>query len=283
MTVRFPHRFARPVDFTNKFIHSLSLIAFAAQKGDNCRFSTGRSTNEPEPDANARSRVPADRIAHIHMPIPLTVFKLGGSLLDHPGLAQLLRGLVQQRPGSAVVVGGGGAADLVRGWAKTHQFGDEPAHWLALEAMAFNEALLRELVPELRLVRNVKQWTAVAAEGHPALVCCSCFVRWAEAANYPPLPRTWDVTSDSLAAWIASVAQAQELVLLKSVPTPTGLTAQEASRAGLVDVAFPTLHGSVRCISWVNGQLPPSTIEPWLTVARCPQNIADDSGVINTR
>ena len=199
------------------------------------------------------------------MATPSTVFKLGGSLLDRPGLAQLLRGLLQQRPGAAVVVGGGGAADLVRVWAKTHQLGDEPAHWLALEAMAFNEALVRELVPELRLVRNLKQWAAVAAEGHPALVCCSCFVRWAEAANHPPLPRTWDVTSDSLAAWIATVAQARELVLLKSVPTPAGLSALEASHAGLVDVAFPSLGNALARVSWVNGQNSSSTIEPWLT------------------
>ena len=37
-------------------------------------------------------------------------------------------------------------------------------------------------------------------------------------AEHDPLPESWDVTSDSIAAWVAGAAGASRLVLLKPVP-----------------------------------------------------------------
>ena len=57
------------------------------------------------------------------------------------------------------------------------------------------------------------------------------------------LPHAWAVTSDSLAARVAAVAGADELVLLKSAAIPPGLPRDEASRRGLVDEHFPYAIG----------------------------------------
>ena len=54
------------------------------------------------------------------------------------------------------------------------------------------------------------------------------------------LPPSWDVTSDSLAAWLARRLAAERLVLVKSCPLPEGkMDMAELSRKGIVDVAFP--------------------------------------------
>ena len=53
------------------------------------------------------------------------------------------------------------------------------------------------------------------------------------------LPRSWDVTADSIAAWIALAWQAEELVLLKSCDPPPDRSTW--IRSGYVDEYFPTL------------------------------------------
>jgi hypothetical protein len=52
--------------------------------------------------------------------------------------------------------------------------------------------------------------------------------RWLRAAD--PLPHTWDVTSDSIAAWVAGAVGASELLLIK---------APGASGPSVVDRHFP--------------------------------------------
>ena len=61
--------------------------------------------------------------------------------------------------------------------------------------------------------------------------------RWLRDAD--PLPHSWDVTSDSLAAWIAGVVGARRLVLIK----PPGASGQ------VVDAYFSgTLPASVKAV-----------------------------------
>jgi hypothetical protein len=54
-----------------------------------------------------------------------------------------------------------------------------------------------------------------------------------------PLPHTWDVTSDSIAARLAAVLQACELVLLKSTLPQPGTEIDRAAAEGYVDRYFP--------------------------------------------
>jgi aspartokinase-like uncharacterized kinase len=199
--------------------------------------------------------------------MPKVVFKLGGSLLDHPELPRVIRGLTEQRRSAGVlwIVGGGATADVVRHWDAVHKLGDDAAHWLALEAMGLNESLVQRLCPELRLVRSGPQFEKAVAESVPALCCAACFCRWGEAAGFP-LPHSWDVTSDSFAAWAARVLSAEELVLVKSVPAPRGLSFSGAAASGLIDASFPELAESLN-VAWSNGRDPAPEIVRW-TVER---------------
>jgi len=185
----------------------------------------------------------------------LTIYKVGGSLLETPGLVDIVQDVMRRRPESAalVVVGGGLAADAVRRWDQTHSLGDKRAHWLALEAMRLNEALLKELWPGLREVRSASQALVAANDGVAGLLCAACFCRWAEASGQPALPHTWAVTSDSIAAWAATILDA-ELVLFKSVDLPHGCGFEDAARQGLVDEHFPHVAKNVRRIGWINAR-----------------------------
>ncbi|HMF07658.1 MAG TPA: uridylate kinase [Thermoanaerobaculia bacterium] len=194
----------------------------------------------------------------------MTVFKIGGSLLDLPSLPEIVRRILAGRPGAAAVLiaGGGAAADLIRTWDQTHRLGDETAHELALEAMDLTASLLARFFPEARLVRSEQQIRMAAAEGAMCLVCAGCFVKAAEWQGRSPLERSWRTTSDSIAAWTAEVLGA-ELVLVKSVPLPAGIGFDEAARIGLVDECFPEIASRLRAVSWVNARAQGAQIIEW--------------------
>ena len=53
------------------------------------------------------------------------------------------------------------------------------------------------------------------------------------------IPKSWDVTSDSIAAWLAGKVNAQQLVLVKSdKPEGEALSLKMMSQSGIVDNAF---------------------------------------------
>jgi aspartokinase-like uncharacterized kinase len=66
------------------------------------------------------------------------------------------------------------------------------------------------------------------------------------------LPPSWDVTSDSIAARVAHLLRARELVLLKSAPLPPRVDRDEAARLGLVDPAFPEISSRLARVFYVN-------------------------------
>ena len=184
---------------------------------------------------------------------PLVVYKVGGSLFSLPDLAERLRQLWQLQPGTSplLVVGGGAAADAVRDWDLTFQLDAETAHWLAIDALDLTASLLMRLMPELLLVRSRKQLELAQAEGRPAVLCVVCFLKWLETQP-SPLPHSWDVTSDSIAAAAAVAWQAEELVLLKSCDLPRPADLASLAEQGQVDSYFPIAARCLKRMTWGN-------------------------------
>jgi aspartokinase-like uncharacterized kinase len=72
-----------------------------------------------------------------------------------------------------------------------------------------------------------------------------------ESRTGDPLPRSWEVTSDSITAWLAPRVNAAEVVLLKSEDLPAGGLAAAVDN-GALDPYFPKLLGRVPRLTWVN-------------------------------
>jgi aspartokinase-like uncharacterized kinase len=125
------------------------------------------------------------------------VVKLGGSLLDQvPRLVEELRR--SERP-LLLVPGGGPFADQVR----TLSLDGDEAHWMAIAGMEqFGWYLASQGVePTDRL-----------ASGRGLRV----LLPYQLLLEEDPLPHTWEVTSDTIAAWVAGKLH-QDLLLIKSV------------------------------------------------------------------
>jgi len=140
------------------------------------------------------------------------VVKVGGSLLAHPDvLARVLERILKARSG-LVVPGGGPFADTVRGMDSERVPSAIALHWMAVMAMdQYAEVLVSHLAPDGERVESLAEAEAALSVGRVPVLAPS---RWLRHAD--PLPRSWDVTSDSIAAWVAGQAKATMLVLVKA-------------------------------------------------------------------
>jgi aspartokinase-like uncharacterized kinase len=180
------------------------------------------------------------------------VLKLGGSLLGLPDLRTRLDGVLHRYAPSSrlLVVGGGSTADLVRDWDRLHGLGKEISHRLALEAMALNARLVAALLANVELVDGPEECKACWRRKRVGIVNAGAFAHTLETISGRALPRSWEVTSDSISAWIAGWMGAERLVLLKSVEAPDD--DQLSPGCGLVDPAFSTMCRGVRRVVWIN-------------------------------
>lgn len=156
-----------------------------------------------------------------------TVVKVGGSLGRGGGLRALCVriGELGRRHALLLVPGGGVFADVVREQDGHLDLGDDAAHWMAVAAMEQSGHVLARLIPGATTVDDEAR--ARQALSRPGVAVLLPY-RWLTGSD--PLPHEWEVTSDSIAAWVARVCGATRLVLLKpsaalAVPLPSGARA----------------------------------------------------------
>ena len=194
---------------------------------------------------------------HFRMPAAAVV-KLGGSLSSEvPRLVQEIR-----EAGRAVLIvpGGGQYADLVR----MLDLPDEQSHWMAIAAM--------EQYAWYIAVHGVETMDEIGMPEGIRVLLPYRVMRMED-----PLPHTWEVTSDSISAWVAHRLNLP-LLLLKSVD---GLTRDgtvqvrvgEPYPCGEVDPFFlpyvishrlpvTVVNGRVagRTAAWLRGEEVPGTV-----------------------
>jgi dihydroneopterin aldolase len=164
----------------------------------------------------------------------ITVVKLGGSLAGSVHLAGWLDALSTCGGVAVIVPGGGPFADAVRAAQSKMGFDDAAAHAMALLAMQQFGLALANLRPGFRAAGSTAAIRGVLREGKVP--------EWAPAAmvlRASDIPPSWDVTSDSLAAWLAGRFGARRLVLVKHGAPDSAVSAADLATRGAVDPAFP--------------------------------------------
>ncbi len=173
----------------------------------------------------------------------MIVVKLGGSMLTEPELRQWLAAIATQSDGHVVIVPGGGLyADAVRQAQMEAGFDDKAAHRLAVMAMDQYGQTLAALEPRLVTADSELQ-LAESSWQHRGIIWLPSHMVLAEDS----IPATWDMSSDSLSAWLAGRIKARHLILVKSLETLSGLTLQDLTEQGVVDPLFPQFAEQVGC------------------------------------
>ena len=179
------------------------------------------------------------------------VVKLGGSVYNSAELLNWLDVIAGPGAGEVVVVPGGGPwADQVRAAQKIEGFDDRTAHRQALLAMEQYGHVLAGLHSKL-----VPASSVAAIEEALELGKTAVWMPYAMVVDEPWIEESWDVTSDSLAAWLAVRLQACGLLLIKSIridgPQP-GI--EELMQRGWIDPAFGRFASGLRVPINVFGQ-----------------------------
>ena len=142
-----------------------------------------------------------------------TVVKIGGGLLAHDGcldaVLSAIADIARDEP-LLIVPGGGPFADAVRDQDARLTLTDDAAHWMAVLGMEQYAHLIASRMHGGVLVSDAEgTLTAINAGRIPVLA------PYAWLRREDPLPHSWQVTSDSIAAWIAATLAARRLVLVK--------------------------------------------------------------------
>ena len=191
--------------------------------------------------------------------LPLRVVKLGGSLLTWPPVVVALRAWFSaQLPARSIVLTGGGVlVDGLREIDRAQSLCPEVTHRLAIELMDVSARLLHAQLPEAVLSETLNELWAAPAD-RPIIFAAGAFLAEAEP-NYggEKLAADWTVTSDSIAARLAGILDADELVLLKSRATPqstdeSGPDWRRYAATGYVDEQFPRYAAACREVRLVN-------------------------------
>jgi (4-(4-[2-(gamma-L-glutamylamino)ethyl]phenoxymethyl)furan-2-yl)methanamine synthase len=141
------------------------------------------------------------------------VVKIGGGALANLGdfdAALAAIGAAGRGRRLLVVPGGGPFADAVRDVDRRLQLSDTAAHWMAVLAMDQSAHLVAARLAGSQVVVDAPEIDAALAAGVMPVLAPSRWMRDRDA-----LPHSWDVTSDSIAAWVAGQLGARRLVLIK--------------------------------------------------------------------
>ncbi|HML35285.1 hypothetical protein [Sporomusa sphaeroides] len=183
----------------------------------------------------------------------LIIIKLGGSLI-YQEAGQVLSRLgaviqqISQRQPVAIVPGGGPFADTVRHYGQELNLAEATCHPMALLAMDQFGYLLRQFIPGSRLIevsRPEDRHGIVPSQ--PAILLCSRCINLVPESQ---IPRCWDATSDTIAAYLAKLLNATLLIMIKSVDVAPEIKAPD------VDTCFRQSLAPGLPVWFLNGRHP---------------------------
>lgn len=171
--------------------------------------------------------------------------KLGGSLLLSGHLRKWLSIIVQHGKVKVVLVPGGGIfADQVRTAQQRWQFDDHSAHQMALLAMEQYAYLLQSYEPNLYLADSIPKIKKAMQKNKVSIWLPSKMISTSKA-----LSTNWNLSSDSLALWLACHVRTKHIMLIKSLAV-NNLNSRQLSGSGIVDKDFPSFVKKSKAAIW---------------------------------
>jgi len=162
------------------------------------------------------------------------VVKIGGSLSHDPSLRHWLTELRAVGGGRVVIVpGGGDFAERVRQYQGEWQFDDLAAHNMCLLAMTQYGLMMQGILPELVIASSEAKIRRALRDGRVAVWVPTALMR-----DTPDTMTNWDTTSDSLAAWLSTMLNAERLMVVKSCPVDPAEPLEAVAQRGVVDRQF---------------------------------------------
>ncbi|MDQ2704733.1 MAG: dihydroneopterin aldolase [Pseudomonadota bacterium] len=165
------------------------------------------------------------------------VVKLGGSTADHKEMDVWTAALAGSSLPLVIVPGGGTFADAVRDEQQRLRFSDAAAHAMAILAMDQFGHVILDRHERFSPARSPEEIDRVLASGKIPVWLPS-----AMATPAPDIPASWDITSDSVAAWLAGRLSAGALLLIKQSKAFTNKDSiADLTARGIVDACFATM------------------------------------------
>jgi aspartokinase-like uncharacterized kinase len=171
--------------------------------------------------------------------------KIGGSLATNKRLSEWLELISASNQTIVIVPGGGAFADQVRDLQLQWKFSDAIAHRMAILAMHQYGLMLAGLSSQfdcLETVQDIKE----------QLYQTSTSIIWLpshEELQQDQVVASWDVSADSLAAWLCAKLNADRLILIKAIDVSDHQddSIELLQQANIVDRAFQQMMDDVYC------------------------------------
>ncbi len=148
------------------------------------------------------------------------VVKIGGSLFPDYAI-NLAKKL--ENTDSLIILGGGEFANLIRKYDSHQNFSEEVTHYTAIDCMDIIAKLVNDKVSSAKLVYSIDDALKISDEGFTPIFIVSDFLR-----KEDPFECSWDVTSDSIAAYVSHCLNANLLI----VTNVNGIYTREPSEEG---------------------------------------------------
>jgi len=163
-----------------------------------------------------------------------TIIKLGGSFAFSTHLRDWIAAIAGCAGSVVLVPGGGPFAEAVRAAQTQMGFDECAAHRMGLLAMEQYGCAIKSLHEKLSLAETPDSIRRGLVESRVPVWLSSRMV-----LDATDIPQSWDVTSDSLAVWLACKIGAERLLLVKHVEPARGtLRAADLAARDIVDKAF---------------------------------------------
>lgn len=146
----------------------------------------------------------------------IITIKIGGSLIKKgvirlAKICKIIQGLSKKYK-IIIIAGGGQIADNIRTLQRQLKFSENTAHWLAIMAMDINSVILTEMNKKFKQVETIKECKKISQSRFIPV-----FTPFKLLKKIDVLPKTWQVTSDSIALFISHIFNSDFTILLKDV------------------------------------------------------------------